>query len=474
MRNLFTGFCALLASISTHAATHSEDPLAAAARALGADEIRSITFEASGTYYQFSQAPGPDQPWPAFAVSNYVATVDFERKSVHSRYTRTQKPDGRARPAANAQHLDQYFAEGLTWNVTPDGTALSIPANLAERAAEIWTTPQGFVRAARAQSARVGHAADGSRIASISIGSFRYEGTINSAGEVTQVKSWMDSPVLGDTPIEWRFSQYRDFGGIKFPARIERIAAGLPWYELDVTGVRANTATPISIPDAVARNPEPSVSQVNVETLAPGIFYLTGGSHHSVAIEQSKRIVIVEAPLSEERSLAVIAKVRELIPTKPITHVINTHVHFDHAGGLRTYAHEGALIVTAAPNAPYFERAWQAPRTLAADLLSQSRRTPRIHGYTDSFTIDDTDRPVEVHEIRGNGHADAFSMIYLPAQQLLIEADAWTPAPVQGTPNPYWVNLHENIERLKLDVQRIAPLHGTIQTIAELRRVIGK
>ena len=119
------------------------------------------------------------------------------------------------------------------------------------------------------------------------------------------------------------------------------------------------------------------------------MFYITGGSHHSVAIDQADHIVVVEGPQSEERSLAVIAKVKETIPNKPIRYLVNTHVHFDHSGGLRTYVDEGATIVTHELNKPYYEQAWAAPRTLNPDRLAKSqkaassRRSPTSRVLTD-------------------------------------------------------------------------------------------
>lgn len=468
-------FTICVAASSIACAQH--DLLATASETLDADTIQSLEFEADGVYYQFSQAPGPGQPWPAFEVRNYVASLNFRRGAVHSRYTRLQKIDPvRVRPMPVEQRLEQYMLDGMTWNVAADGTAQAIPANLAERMAEIWTTPQGFVKAAREHTAQLTQTTQGEMTVTFTVGGFRYEGEINPRGEVLRVRTWMDSPVLGDTPLEWRFFDYRDFDGVRFPARIERLADGFPWYALDVRRVRINTAPAFTVPPEVARDPTPSVAEVHAQAISAGVFYLTGGSHNSVAIEQAKGIVMVEAPLSEERSLAVIAKMRELLPRKRITHVINTHVHFDHAGGLRTYAHEGATIVSAASNVAYFRSAWQRPRTLNPDRLAHSKRDATFRGFEGKLILADDERPVEVHEILGSGHSDAFSMVYLPRQKLLIEGDAWTPAPAatSAAPNPFWLNLYENIERLRLDVQRIAPLHGRMQTISDLRTAIGK
>ena len=55
-------------------------------------------------------------------------------------------------------------------------------------------------------------------------------------------------------------------------------------------------------------------------------------------------------------------------------------------------------------------------------------------------------------------------MLYLPRQKLLVEGDAWTPTTAGAKPpavvNPLWLNLADNIARLKIDVERIQPLHG--------------
>ena len=63
-------------------------------------------------------------------------------------------------------------------------------------------------------------------------------------------------------------------------------------------------------------------------------------------------------------------------------------------------------------------------------------------------------------------------MVYLPKEALLIEADAYTPAPPNTPPpavaNTNNVNLVDNIERLKLGVARILPLHGRVVPLADL------
>ena len=451
-------------------AAQTDRTLIRAAEVLRVEGISSLEFEASGKYFQFTQAPAPDLPWPPFTVDGYVATLDYARGAVHAKYHRVQVQEpGRERPHAEAT-MDQYAVDGVSWNLSPGPVA--IPANLAERNAELWASPQGFIKAALANHATVKSHKQGVLV-SFNLGKFRYEGRVSIEGEVDWVRTSMDSPVLGDTLIEFRYGGYRDFDGVRFPAYISRRVANLPWYELAVSGVRTNTAAPFSVPPEVAANPVPSMGKVDVSELAPGVFLFGGGSHNSVVVEQQSGIVVVEAPLGEERSLAIIAKVRELFPGRRIQRVINTHAHFDHAGGLRTFVAEGATVVTHERNAAYYANAWRQPRTLNRDLLAKSRRKPRFESFNVKLVLEDAARPIEIHSIEGSGHNDAFALVYLPAQKILIEADAWTPTAPGAEPpaevNPLWINLYRNLERLKLDVRRIAPLHGAVHDFEAFR-----
>ena len=80
--------------------------------------------------------------------------------------------------------------------------------------------------------------------------------------------------------------------------------------------------------------------------MGDGVWLIAGGSHHSVAGEFSDHVVVIEAPLNEARSLAVIGEVNRLMPSKPIRFIVTTHHHWDHLGGLRAYVHEGATVIT--------------------------------------------------------------------------------------------------------------------------------
>jgi glyoxylase-like metal-dependent hydrolase (beta-lactamase superfamily II) len=175
--------------------------------------------------------------------------------------------------------------------------------------------------------------------------------------------------------------------------------------------------------------------------------------------------------------------VKEVIPNKPITYLINTHAHFDHAGGVRTYVAEGATIVTLPMNQEFFERVWRNPHTLKPDLMWTSKKTAKFLPVTNGkVVLSDSKRPIEVYHQVGTAHGDAIVMIYLPVEKILVQVDAWNTEAVTAPRidtiggeyvNSYMVNLYDNIVRLNLDVRTLVPLHGPrTTTFEELRQAI--
>ena len=72
---------------------------------------------------------------------------------------------------------------------------------------------------------------------------------------------------------------------------------------------------------------------------------------------------------------------------------------------------------------------------------------------------------VELYHIAGNTHGDALLMAYLPAQRILVEADAYSPGRAY---QPFSPSLLEDIQRRGLRVDRIVPIHGGVVAFDEL------
>src|SRR5205823_6764286 len=274
------------------------------------------------------------------------------------------------------------------------------------------------------------------------------------------------------------YSDYKDFGGVKFPTKIVQKQGPYPILDLTITDVKPNVAVNIPPPaPAPAAQPAPPSQK-----LGDGVYLILGG-YAALAVDFKDYIVVIEGPQSEDRASAIITEAKKLIPNKPIKYVVNTHAHYDHSSGLRTFMAEGATIVTHQVNKPFFEKVAAMPHTLSPDRLEQSKKKPSFETMTEKKVMTDGNHVIELYHMTGIGHHDGIIMAYLPKEKVLVEADAYNPAATPNAtppspPSPYTLSLVSNIERLKLDVNRIIPIHypgdNRVVTRAELIRWVGK
>ncbi|HET7525933.1 MAG TPA: MBL fold metallo-hydrolase [Burkholderiaceae bacterium] len=477
-----TIFAALAAAVIVGCASTPVDPDAAIARAnqaMGGSNLKSIRYAAEGTGYTFGQAFVPGAAWPKITVHSQTRSINYDTGSMREEIalSRAEPTGGGGYPlmGQGQQRNDQFVSGGYAWNATAGGPAAG-PRFVADRTHQLWITPHGVIKAAQRNKATAQARSDGSTALTFSEpGRFKATAIVGADALVQRIDSRVPDPVLGEVDVVTRYSNYRDVGGgVKFPGRIEQSMAGQPVLDVQVSSVEPNAAVDIAVPDVV----HSATERVTTDKIADGLWFVGGGSHNSVAIEMKDHLVLVEAPLSDGRSMPVIDAVKALAPGKPIRYVINSHQHFDHAGGLRAAAAEGATIVTQAANVSYLERAFATPNAIAPDRLAASGRKASFMPVTDRAQLSDGTRTIDIHRITDSVHNDTFLMVHLPAEKVLIEADAYTPpaagAPPAATPNANNVNLIANIERLKLNVERIAPLHGRVVPLADLYAYAGR
>jgi glyoxylase-like metal-dependent hydrolase (beta-lactamase superfamily II) len=463
--------------------------LEAVAKALGASKgLTQIQFSATGSNNAYGQAWKADMPWPAFKIYSYTATVDYAVPAMRIDLQRTN-PDatpvrgGGGLPLLAPQQQIQAISGKVAWNLVPSATggAPAVqpqPAAVADRTLYLWTlTPQGVIKAAMANNATIA-----GRFISFKIGDTAVKATVGANNLIASVRTVGDAAVLGDVTTETTFSNYEETKGVKFPMRIVQKQGGFPILDLTVATVRPQSNVTIDIPSVAAAaaataTPTPAALRVDTQKVADGIYYLTGGSHHSVAVEFKDYVVLIEAPQTDERAVAVFDAVKKQIPNKPIRYVVNSHNHFDHLGGVRAAMAEGYTIVTHASNVAYYQRIAAMPHTVSPDRLSKSPKKPVIEGVVDKRVFSDDTNTLELYRV-STDHNDAMLVAYLPKAKLLVEADMWNPpaanAPPAAAINPVTVQLVDSIKKLNLDVQQIAGLHGRLATIQELRAAAGQ
>jgi glyoxylase-like metal-dependent hydrolase (beta-lactamase superfamily II) len=484
------------------AAEDAASVLQAVSANIGAATLKTIEFSGTGWSGSTGQSFTPDDDWPRFDVTAYSRTIDYEARTSREELTRVQGGNpargGGGTPIQGEQRQAFFVSDTVAWNLQ-GGNAVPAQAAAEQRQLDIWLTPHGFVKAALAAKPTVVSmlmpTAQGSRrvrmVTFTAMGKYRVNGLVTDDNVIELVQTWIANPVLGDMLYETRYTQYRDFGGIKFPTVLHshqgdpRLNQGHNTLEVRVTDVKPNAAAPaLTVPDA-ARQPAAPVTRVESQKVADGVWVVGGGSHHSIAVDFRDFVAVVEAPVSEARSLAVIAEINRLIPNKPIRYIVNTHHHFDHLGGLRTFVAHGATVVTHQRNHEFYERVVLSPaqRTLEPDLLSirypyfSQDRKPVYELVNQKYVISDGTRTLDVYPVTGLPHAGTMLVAYLPKERILVNADLYSPPP-QGqpmpAPTPSMTALHQTIQRLKLDVAQHVPIHGRVGTMEEFSKIVAK
>jgi glyoxylase-like metal-dependent hydrolase (beta-lactamase superfamily II) len=460
--------------------------LQSAVAALNVTSLRSVQFTATGRSFVLGQPATATEPWPARQIKSYTAQIEYVTNSMRIEQVVTMPtpaPRGGGAAITGEQRQVQYVRGAYAWNETqPAGggapTFQSQPAASAERVLWLWAaTPQGALKAAGATLAKP--VADGAQIELTVGGRYPLHVHINKLNQVDRVRAWMPNDVFGDMLVETTYSGYRNFNGIPFPSRIVQSQGGYPTLDLTVTAVQINPFVDITVPDAVRNAPPPAAVTAASEKVADGVYWITGGSHHSLAVDMGDHVVIIEAPQNEARSDAVIAETKKLMANKPIRMVINTHLHFDHSGGLRRYVAEDATIVTHAANQAFYEKAWAGPRTLAPDAMSKSGKKPLFQGVTDRTVLrGSNNRTIELHVLQGNPHNEQLLVAWLPAEKILFQSDMINPPAANAQippPTPTISNFYDNLARLKIQPDRIVGGHGArIATVADLNLLAGK
>jgi glyoxylase-like metal-dependent hydrolase (beta-lactamase superfamily II) len=486
--------------------------LRAAAQKIGADRVQCVTFSGTGYSGRVGQNVTQDTDWPrGEPLANYTRAINYETRTSVETFSRKPGLNPRSWKYGagwmGGTPLQQYERQTFAvsgnhgWHVDGErGTPVAAHRDAELWQLDIWLNPIGFLKAAAmpganpkavwrwelAESGRDGAATAGiEKVAVVSItvmGRYRVNATINSENMIPRIQTWVPHPVLGDMNYEHEYTEWKTVNGVTFPAgwhhhdgwdderQIPTISGGHNGFGGSFPDIRPGACPDVAVPDAVRQSPPP-VERVEPQKLADGIWLLGGSSHNSVAIEFRNFIAIVEAPIDERRSLAVIEAAVKLVPNKPIRFIVNTHAHYDHLGGLRTYLHIGATVITHQRNRVFYETELlnYVPRTLDPDMVSLVPPTELSEGYTmedvdEKYIVSDGTRNLEIYYVQGlTAHAEGMLMAFLPKERILIEADLFdSPAPGQTLTASR--GLHEalvrNVLQQGLEVETIAPIHG--------------
>ena len=483
-----------LASLTVAAQNTAQDSRAvidAATAAMGTSGLQSIQYSGTGSTNPTGQAYLSGGPWPRYTVTKYTMSINYAAPAMRQDLVRID--DERPPRGGGAGGYNP---------VTFQGSIRPIPGDIIQNqntdgrtevgALNIWLTPHGFLKgaAANASTAKTS-TVRGKRVVSFTaFGKYTVTGTLSAQNLVERVETLMDIAFTGDTHFEGIYSDYKDFGGVKFPMHLVMREGGFPTLDLKVADVQPNSPAASQVAAGNpprgggagggrgAPAPGAAGAEARPEKIADGVWFLTPGVEGSILVEFNDYVVIIEAPGSEAYTMAALAEVKRMAPNKPIKYVVNTHHHGDHAGGLRAYVAEGIPIITHESHKKYYEeQIFKNPHSLNPDRLARAPRAPILETMKDKRVLTDGTMTLELHLMRGQGHSEGMLMAYIPKDKLLIQADAYAPrpgAPPLPAPSPFTTNLVDNVARLKLDVARVVHIHGGITPYSDVLKEAGR
>jgi glyoxylase-like metal-dependent hydrolase (beta-lactamase superfamily II) len=317
--------------------------------------------------------------------------------------------------------------------------------------------------------------------------------------------TFQDDPYYGDTLYEVLYEDWRRVGEVMVPHRLTLRLTGLGRTVVVRTEERSSVENGVPAADelfaipaelqvpfdaADARRGEsmaqwflrrqaigiPTYSDQGLtlafEETGPGsgVYFATGGSHNTLIVEMTDHLIALEPPLYESRSLAVIAAARAAVPEKPIRHVVVSHFHIDHGGGVRAYAAEGASVVVGEAVRAHFEAILAAPHTLVPDTLQSAGAPTEVLGVpAEGLTFSDGVRTLGVFPVTGQEHAAGYVLSHVSDEELAFDSgDLFSPpAGTQGTValSALPESLRQTIQAFALPVSFIAAAHGGLAAV---------
>ena len=288
-----------------------------------------------------------------------------------------------------------------------------------------------------------------------------------------------DDPILGDVTTTITWSQWTR-GAVRFPGQaftdggrgtnaVVQMLVGFNQPMADSLFAIADSNVQRFRTQATATTSN-NPNAVTLSSLAHGVWRVAGQQYNALVVEQPDRLVLVEAPLNADYTQAILDTLAARFPGKRVGLAVNTHHHWDHAGGVRTVLANGIPVVTRDRNVEFVRGVGTARKTVKPDALSRGRRLPQITGVTDSMTLGSGDSRVVLYPVETTQDGGAHLVAYVPASGVLFMSDILSPPAAGATgpgatlPRPASVEVVGFAQRYGMTVSQVVGGHGGVAT----------
>jgi glyoxylase-like metal-dependent hydrolase (beta-lactamase superfamily II) len=167
---------------------------------------------------------------------------------------------------------------------------------------------------------------------------------------------------------------------------------------------------------------------VQAAEVAPGVWHLTGGSHHTMVVEQASGLVLFDVPLNPQRAEAILDWIDMELGGAPVSHVIVSHHHEDHVAGARVMVATGATLVVHETAETFFDEVMTAPSTIEPDRLENDPVPAVIETIPagGTYVLDDPMNPITVYELAST-HAQDMVLPFVESAGITFTVDIFNP-----------------------------------------------
>jgi len=299
-----------------------------------------------------------------------------------------------------------------------------------------------------------------------------------ASGAFSGYESIHDDGVYGDVINRIEYSGWREIGGVSLPTRRtdwfnDEVARELDLdYRVDI----ALEDSQFELPPGFAQ-PKETPAGERLRKIADGV-YLDTEMSGVMIVEFRDFLVVVDCPGDFHMSDSTIAALREAFPDKPVRYVVPSHTHGDHGGGARAYFHAGATLLTTPGHVEFYRQLAQVQRTIAPDPYIAAERVPSIETFRGKREISDGSQTMVLYDIGPNAHSEELTMVHLPRQGIVWQADVYFSPGTGGGVNPAMPIGIEFAKKLKAlgidDFKMLLEGHNTrIVTMEEFRRALA-
>jgi cyclase len=175
---------------------------------------------------------------------------------------------------------------------------------------------------------------------------------------------------------------------------------------------------------AAYQQPTDKPKLIEVEKLRDNLFVLRGGGGNTGVFITSGGVVVVDSK-NPGWGQTLLDKIKEITP-KPVTHLINTHTHFDHVSGNVEFPTTVEIIAHDNTAALMKEMRTVTGTEPRPNIFTENkgRGLPK-RTYTDTLTIGNGADQVDLHYF-GPGHTNGDAWVVFPALRVMHAGDIFS------------------------------------------------